>query len=151
MWLDWQKWWLSTDLKILRSITSYCGSGSSQRATPCGELSLLQLINVTLSSKAVGRLAFIPVSFGLTWQSPTDSCTQVTRSTLLLIPGLLNLANFYCLLVVQFSAFQEATSKGTSLFKRTGWDFCFHKILQHFPYFSYWVIRTKKLPVLQLL
>lgn len=49
--------------------------------------------------------------------SPTDSCTQVTRSTLLSIPRLLNLADFYCLLVVQFSAFQEATAEGTDFQK----------------------------------
>lgn len=85
--------------------------------------------------------------------SPTDSSTQVTRSTLLLIPRLLNLADFYCLLVVQFSAFQEATAEGTRLSK--GLDGIFvvvvHKILQHSPSLSYWLIRTKKFPVLQLL
>lgn len=43
---------------IFKSITSYCGLASSQRDTPCGELSLLQLINVTLPSKAVGNWAF---------------------------------------------------------------------------------------------
>lgn len=49
---------------IFKSVTPYGSSASSQRATPCGELSPLQLICSTPKYKAIENWDFIFVSFG---------------------------------------------------------------------------------------